>query len=106
VGRRRPGPRRAERRRGALDERGAPRARHEHARTHEYAHPGELRPPDHVLERLPALSPRDHPLETVGVGRRLDEQGRLVLGEDAAGRAQSRDEGLRGVDAGQSTLPP
>ena len=82
-------------------------ARHEHAGLEEDAQAAELRPAEELLERFPVDATSDEALELVrGIRAALDglrEQQRLVLGEDAAGRAQARDE--RGVGQGVGWHP-
>ena len=70
----------------------------------------ELRPSEELLERFPVDATRDEPLELVrGIRTTLDrlrEQQRLVLGEDAAGDAQARDNRGRAASAGASSHRP
>ncbi len=54
--------------------------------------PAELSPAQDVLERLTRAAPLDEPIELGGRPRRLEQQGRFVLGEDTAGRAEPADD--------------
>lgn|GEM_PF-6769773 len=82
-----------------LDQQPGASAGHEDARLHLDAQAPELRPAQHLLERLAGHAPRDERRQPAGVhggwwSGGLDEQPRLVLGEHAAGRPQ------RGHDVG------
>ena len=62
--------------------------RHEHPRRDSDAQAGELGPADHLLERHPGDALADHRLELAPVPGLIEQQCRLVLGEDAAGGPQ------------------
>ena len=64
---------------------------HEHAGVQGDPQPAELRPADHLLQRVTRAACRDHPGELVGTVGRADQQVGLVLGEHAPGRPQPLD---------------
>jgi hypothetical protein len=76
-----------------LGERFRAPAGHEDAGSHPDAQPAELRPPEHLLQRLPGHPAGDQPGERTGLVGRRQQQGRLVLGEDASRGAESGDDG-------------
>jgi len=77
---------------GLADEELGAVAGHEDSRVHGYPQPAELGPADDVFDGHPGGSPVHHGGEVGGRLCRGDEQPRLVLGEDAAGRPEPADD--------------
>ena len=84
------------------DQEFAASARNEHTGFDDGADRAQLDPADHRLEWLTRASAYHHRLEVIGARRLGAEQGRLVLGVDAPGRAQARHEHV--VAAGLGTV--
>jgi hypothetical protein len=85
--------RRHERDDGLDQQRGA-LARHEHTRRHGQPQPAELHPPEQLLQRLAGLAAYDERVELLGGRCRVGQQRCLVLGEDAPGRPQPRQQAV------------
>jgi hypothetical protein len=94
-----------ERRLGLPQDQFGPAAGHEDTRLDDDPSPGEGRPAEDLLERSSRDAVGDHRLERVAVGGLVEQQPRLVLGEDATRGPQASGDDLLAVGFGDRHAP-